>query len=212
MNVHSQSAAPVMTMNGMMETSLALSARPDTNVTKVGFEFLFFCGFLFFFCFFFCYSCFLFYDVRDGGDIYYCMMDDEDDDRFFCWQIIAGSPRVAGDEEEEGVDDLENEFNLADANKQEEQHELHGHMSYSDTYDRDLPEHMVHAPTQPQYPLLTNGQVVCMIHPSIHHLEQASTTVGAALLDWICNPQCFGDSVHWTGNFVVVVGWVILIL
>jgi hypothetical protein len=160
MNVHSQSAAPVMTMNGMMETSLALSARPDTNVTKVGFEFLFFCGFLFFFCFFFCYSCFLFYDVRDGGDIYYCMMDDEDDDRFFCWQIIAGSPRVAGDEEEEGVDDLENEFNLADANKQEEQHELHGHMSYSDTYDRDLPEHMVHAPTQPQYPLLTNGQVV----------------------------------------------------
>ncbi|KAH8935369.1 hypothetical protein BDL97_17G024100 [Sphagnum fallax] len=71
-----------------------------------------------------------------------------------------GSPRVAGDEEEEGVDDLENEFNLADANKQEEQHELHGHMSYSDTYDRDLPEHMVHAPTQPQYPLLTNGQVV----------------------------------------------------
>jgi hypothetical protein len=160
MNVHSQSAAPVMTMNGMMETSLALSARPDTNVTKVGFEFLFFCGFLFFFCFFFCYSCFLFYDVRDGGDIYCCMMDDEDDDRFFCWQIIAGSPRVAGDEEEEGVDDLENEFNLADANKQEEQHELHGHMSYSDTYDRDLPEHMVHAPTQPQYPLLTNGQVV----------------------------------------------------
>jgi hypothetical protein len=90
MNVHSQSAAPVMTMNGMMETSLALNARPDTNDTKVGFEFLFFCGFLFFFCFFFCYFCFLFYDVRDGGSIYYCMMDDEDDDRFFVGKLLQG--------------------------------------------------------------------------------------------------------------------------
>jgi hypothetical protein len=91
------------------------------------------------------------------------------------------------------VDDLENEFNLADANKQEEQHELHGPMSYSDTYDRDLPEHMVHTPTQPQYPLLTNGQAVCMIHPSIIWSEQVHT-VGAALLDWICNPK---SSMFW---------------
>jgi hypothetical protein len=66
-------------MNGMMETSLALSARTDTNVTKVGFEFLFFC-----------YSCFLFFDVRDGGGIYYCMMDDEDDDRFFVGKLLQG--------------------------------------------------------------------------------------------------------------------------
>jgi hypothetical protein len=77
-------------MNGMMETSLALSARPDTNVTKVGFELLFFCGFLFLFCFFFCYSCFHFFDVRDGGGIYYCMMDDEDDDRFFVGKLLQG--------------------------------------------------------------------------------------------------------------------------
>jgi len=122
---------------------------------------------------------------------------------------------VVGDEEEEGVDDLENEFNLADANKQEEQHELHGHMSYSDTYDRDLPEHMVHAPTQPQYPLLTNGQVVCMIHPSIIWSEQVPLLVLLCLIGFaIPSHQCFGDSVDWTGNFVVVVvvGWVILIL
>jgi hypothetical protein len=37
---------------------------------------------------------------------------------------------------------------------------LHGHMSYGGTYDRgDLPHHMRH-PMQPQFPLLTNGQVV----------------------------------------------------
>ncbi|CAK9207649.1 unnamed protein product [Sphagnum troendelagicum] len=74
-----------------------------------------------------------------------------------------GSPRVDGDEEEEGADDLENEFNL-DANcKQDREHVtdamLHGHMSYGGTYDRgDLPHHMRH-PMQPQFPLLTNGQV-----------------------------------------------------
>ncbi|CAM6067011.1 unnamed protein product [Sphagnum tenellum] len=74
-----------------------------------------------------------------------------------------GSPRVDGDEEEEGADDLENEFNL-DANcKQDREHVtdamLHGHMSYGGTYNRgDLPHHMRH-PMQPQFPLLTNGQV-----------------------------------------------------
>ncbi len=67
-----------------------------------------------------------------------------------------------GDEEEEGVDDLENEFNLTEASKQDKEHVtdamLHGHMSYGGTYDRDLPHHMMHV--QPQFPLLTNGQVV----------------------------------------------------
>jgi hypothetical protein len=87
-------------------------------------------------------------------------------------------------------------------------------MSYSDTYDRDLPEHMVHTPTQPQYPLLTNGQAVCMIHPSIIWSEQVPLLVLLCLIGFaIPSHQCFGDSVHWTGNFVVVVvGWVILIL
>jgi cellulose synthase A len=75
-----------------------------------------------------------------------------------------GSPRVDGDEEEEGADDLENEFNLdADCNQDREHVTdamLHGHMSYGGTYDRgDLPHHMRH-PMQPQFPLLTNGQVV----------------------------------------------------
>ncbi len=36
MNVHSLSAAPAMIMSATMETNHALSARPDTNVTKVG--------------------------------------------------------------------------------------------------------------------------------------------------------------------------------
>jgi len=75
-----------------------------------------------------------------------------------------GSPRVDGDEEEEGADDLENEFNLDADCKQDREHVtdamLHGHMSYGGTYDRgDLPHHMRH-PMQPQFPLLTNGQVV----------------------------------------------------
>ncbi|CAK9866152.1 unnamed protein product [Sphagnum jensenii] len=74
-----------------------------------------------------------------------------------------GSPRVDGDEEEEGADDLENEFNLDADCKQDREHVtdamLHGHMSYGGTYDRgDLPHHMRH-PMQPQFPLLTNGQV-----------------------------------------------------
>lgn len=67
-----------------------------------------------------------------------------------------------GDEEEEDTDDLENEFNFVETDKQDKQHMteamLHGHMSYGGTYNHDLPHHMMHQ--QPQFPLLTNGQMV----------------------------------------------------
>ncbi|KAJ7541904.1 hypothetical protein O6H91_10G081400 [Diphasiastrum complanatum] len=71
-----------------------------------------------------------------------------------------GSPRVEGDEEEDDVDDLENEFNIHDMDKFDKQQVteamLHGHMSYGRADDLEV--HMTATP-QPSYPLLTNGQV-----------------------------------------------------
>lgn len=77
--------------------------------------------------------------------------------------VNAGSPRVEGDEEEEDVDDLENEFNFDYENeKQNGQHiaeaMLHGQMSYGRGDDHDMP-HMTHT-MLPQVPLLTNGPMV----------------------------------------------------
>ncbi|KAJ7526246.1 hypothetical protein O6H91_17G090000 [Diphasiastrum complanatum] len=71
-----------------------------------------------------------------------------------------GSPRVEGDEEEDDVDDLENEFNIHDMDKFDKQQVteamLHGHMSYGRADDLEV--HVMSTP-QPAYPLLTNGQV-----------------------------------------------------
>lgn len=68
-----------------------------------------------------------------------------------------------GDEEEDGVDDLENEFNFDGRHRQEMDRQgygaeamLHGHMSYGRASDSDLSQ--VHP--LPQVPLLTNGQMV----------------------------------------------------
>ncbi|KAJ7559354.1 hypothetical protein O6H91_04G081100 [Diphasiastrum complanatum] len=70
-----------------------------------------------------------------------------------------GSPRVEGDEEEDDVDDLENEFGTYyDIDKLDKQHVteamLHGHMSYGRADHHEV--HMMSSP-QPVYPLLTNG-------------------------------------------------------
>ena len=75
--------------------------------------------------------------------------------------FAAGCPRVAGDEEEDDVDDLENEFNFAGRAKQDGQFAaasmLQGRMSYGRGGDVEMPQ-VVH--TVPNVPLLTNGQMV----------------------------------------------------
>lgn len=67
---------------------------------------------------------------------------------------------MPGDEEEDGVDDLENEFNWTDKHDSQYLAEsmLHAHMSYGRGADLDgVPQ-----PFQPipNVPLLTNGQMV----------------------------------------------------
>lgn len=73
-----------------------------------------------------------------------------------------GSPRVDGDEEEEDIDDLENEFSYTDMDKQDK-HEvteemLHAHMGYG--HDSDVMMTPMMTPIRSQYPLLTNGHMV----------------------------------------------------
>ncbi|KAL5999440.1 putative cellulose synthase A catalytic subunit 3 [UDP-forming] [Asimina triloba] len=84
---------------------------------------------------------------------------------------VAGCARVAGDEEEDGIDDLENEFNFVGRDRQDMQYSaeamLQGHMSYGRAGDADMPQ-VVH--TVPLVPLLTNGQMVDDIPPEQHAL------------------------------------------
>ncbi|KAA8514715.1 hypothetical protein F0562_017894 [Nyssa sinensis] len=84
---------------------------------------------------------------------------------------LKGCARVQGDEEEDDIDDVENEFNFGLAKQDSQQHVLAEamlHMSYGRSFDSDLPPH-VH-PTLPQVPLLTNGQMVDDIPPEQHAL------------------------------------------
>eukprot|EP00252_Welwitschia_mirabilis_P014826 TRINITY_DN3286_c0_g1_i2.p1 TRINITY_DN3286_c0_g1~~TRINITY_DN3286_c0_g1_i2.p1 ORF type:complete len:911 (+),score=133.52 TRINITY_DN3286_c0_g1_i2:215-2947(+) len=83
-----------------------------------------------------------------------------------------GSRRVEGDEEEEDIDDLENEFEFGGRDKLDRQYSaeamLHGHMSYG----RGVDDHDVHAnhTINPQIPLLTNGEMDHGIPPEHHAL------------------------------------------
>lgn len=76
-----------------------------------------------------------------------------------------------GDEEEDDIDDLENEFNYEGRSKQDMQRALaadamlHGHMSYGRASDSDFPQ--VFHPL-PQVPLLTNGQMVFLLLISLY--------------------------------------------
>ena len=68
---------------------------------------------------------------------------------------VAGSPRVEGDDEEDDVDDLDNEFNYTQGNgKAMHQWQLQGHGE-----DVDLSSSSRHEP-QHCIPRLTNGQQV----------------------------------------------------
>lgn len=70
-----------------------------------------------------------------------------------------GSPRVVGDEEEEDVDDLENEFNYIDIhNLSRAEAVMQEHMSYGRAHERTTPPQPV--PAMPQVPLLTNSRHV----------------------------------------------------
>lgn len=64
---------------------------------------------------------------------------------------IAGSPRVEGDEDEDDVDDLENEFNYAQGNSKT--------IRRWQGEDVELSSSSRHESQQP-IPLLTNGQPV----------------------------------------------------
>jgi cellulose synthase A len=90
--------------------------------------------------------------------------------------VVAGCARVPGDEEEDGVDDLENEFNWTDKHDSQYVAEsmLHAHMSYGRGADFDgVPQ-----PFQPipNVPLLTNGQMV--IHAAALLLRLALRVAG----------------------------------
>lgn len=80
------------------------------------------------------------------------------------WRGIAGCARVEGDEEEEGVDDLEDEFNFVGRRRDTQDMQyiaegmLQGHMTYGRAGDADMLPQVVN--TMPAVPLLTNGQMV----------------------------------------------------
>jgi cellulose synthase A len=80
---------------------------------------------------------------------------------------LKGCPRVAGDEEEDGVDDLEGEFGL-DGREDDPQYIAESMLRANMSYGRggDL------QPFQPipNVPLLTNGQMVDDIPPEQHAL------------------------------------------
>lgn len=76
------------------------------------------------------------------------------------YKRLKGSARVEGDEEEDGADDLENEFEYAqygthDSRLHIAEAMLQGHMSYGRASDHDMPHRMQTMP--PSIPLLTNG-------------------------------------------------------
>ncbi|CAL9028368.1 unnamed protein product [Prunus brigantina] len=87
---------------------------------------------------------------------------------------LKGSARVQGDEEEDGVDDLEHEFSFDATSSRHGMQQalaadamLHSYMSYGRASDSDFPQ-VLHP--MPQLPLLTNGQMVDDIPPEQHAL------------------------------------------
>ncbi|KAG8100176.1 hypothetical protein GUJ93_ZPchr0013g35695 [Zizania palustris] len=82
---------------------------------------------------------------------------------------LKGCPRVAGDEEEDGVDDLEGEFGLqGDGREDDPQYVAESMLRASMSYGRggDLQPFQ----PNPNVPLLTNGQMVDDIPPEQHAL------------------------------------------
>ncbi|PKA51109.1 putative cellulose synthase A catalytic subunit 3 [UDP-forming] [Apostasia shenzhenica] len=84
---------------------------------------------------------------------------------------LKGCARVAGDEEEDDIDDLENEFNFVGKERRDGRYlaesMLHGQMSYGRGGDVEFSQ-VAHA--MPQVLLLTNGEMVDDIPPEQHAL------------------------------------------
>uniref|UniRef100_A0A0D9WXC4 Cellulose synthase n=1 Tax=Leersia perrieri TaxID=77586 RepID=A0A0D9WXC4_9ORYZ len=79
---------------------------------------------------------------------------------------LKGCPRVAGDEEEDGVDDLEGEFGL-DGREDDAQYIAESMLRANMSYGRGEQQPFQHIPN---VPLLTNGQMVDDIPPEQHAL------------------------------------------
>ena len=119
MNVPSLSAVLAMSTRGKMELSVALNARLDTDVSGVSTSLWIF---------------FLFCLVFVGEQVFW---------------IVAGSPRVEGDEDEDDVDDIENEFNYAQGANKGRRQQRHGEEFSSSSRHESQP-----------IPLLTHGHTV----------------------------------------------------
>ncbi|CAM6029283.1 unnamed protein product [Sphagnum balticum] len=104
------------------------------------------------------------------------------------YRRLKGSPRVDGDEEEEEVDDLENEFNFIELNNPQDKQQdteatLHGHASFERRDERRDDHHVViMSHLQPQFPLLTNDQMVndesLSVSPQLHAIVVPSNLGG----------------------------------
>ncbi|KAH7523339.1 hypothetical protein FEM48_Zijuj06G0000200 [Ziziphus jujuba var. spinosa] len=120
---------------------------------------------------------------------------------------LKGCARVDGDEEEDDIDDVDNEFNFdaSKSNKHDmQQHHalaatdamLHGHMSYgrasSDSHYHHHHHHVLHP--LPQLPLLTNGQMVDDIPPDQHALVPSFMGGGGGGGGKRIHPLPFSDS------------------
>ncbi|KAH8943914.1 hypothetical protein BDL97_13G080300 [Sphagnum fallax] len=98
------------------------------------------------------------------------------------YRRLKGSPRVDGDEEEEEVDDLENEFNFIELNNPQDKQQdteatLHGHASFERRDERRDDHHVViMSHLQPQFPLLTNDQM--SVSPQLHAIVVPSKLGG----------------------------------
>ncbi|XP_059636344.1 probable cellulose synthase A catalytic subunit 3 [UDP-forming] [Cornus florida] len=114
------------------------------------------------------------------------------------YKRLKGCARVEGDEEEDDIDDVDNEFNFDGRGHDSQQHALAeamlhgGHMTYGRSYDSDLSHHAFHTPL-PQVPLLTNGQMVDDIPPEQHALVPSFMGSGGGKR---IHPLPFSDSGH----------------
>lgn len=87
---------------------------------------------------------------------------------------IAGCARVEGDEEEDDIDDVENEFNFDARNRQEMHHAFAADamLHYGRASDSEL-HHGIHS--TPQVPLLTNGQMVPQFRLDLLHSSNSNS-------------------------------------
>jgi hypothetical protein len=121
--------------------------------------------------------------------------------------LFAGCQRVTGDEEEDGVDDLDNEFNWDGHDSQSvAESMLYGHMSYGRGGDPNGAPQAFQL--NPNVPLLTNGQMVLLLpNPSIT-IRLPPPFVGY----WCANGSiaCFWSDCRWMTSHRSSTRWCLL--